>query len=89
MTSALDTLDSLPIVSNLTYNKEDLTKLFCSELIAAGLRAGGAIKNINPSEVTPMDICQFNIYKDSYYQILGKKKAIPQFNTKSPEGWGL
>jgi hypothetical protein len=64
------------------------SQFFCSELAAAGLEAGGVIKSINASEVTPIDLCKFNLYQSDYYQIKGGKRIIGGFNTLSPEGWG-
>jgi hypothetical protein len=86
--SALDTFDNTPILSGMTFNIEDFSKFFCSELVAAGLEAGGAISSVNASEVTPIDLCMFNIYQPSYYQIKGGDKDIKAYNTVSPEGWG-
>jgi hypothetical protein len=86
--SALDALDKVPLVGGLTYNIEDFSRFFCSELVAAGLEAGGAIRSLNASEVTPIDLCMFNIYKQEYFQLKGDDKTIRAFNTVSPEGWG-
>lgn len=86
--SALDLLDNLPGVGLATRNEEDFSRFFCSELVAAGLEAGGAISSLNASEVTPNDLCKFNIYEPTYYQMKGDKKAINGFNTVNPEGWG-
>lgn len=70
------------------YNIEDFSTFFCSELVAAGLEAGGAIKSINASEVTPIDLCMFSLYQPDYYQIKGKISEIRGFNSIDPEGWG-
>jgi len=99
--SALDALDGLP--GHLTHNKEDFSKMFCSELVASGLEESGAIDSVNCSEVTPIDLCRWNIYKDDYFQIcdtknhmiqphqsLGKYfniKTIPRFSTCNPVDW--
>lgn len=53
MKSALDALDRVPLLGKATYNVEDLSRFFCSELVAAGLEAGGVVGSINASEVTP------------------------------------
>ncbi len=42
---------------------EDFSKMFCSELVTAGYEKSGIIKNINASEQTPADVCNFGIYK--------------------------
>jgi hypothetical protein len=86
--SALDALDAVPLLGRLTYNVEEFSAFFCSELVAAALEAGGAVKSINASEVTPIDLCMFNLYKDKYHQLKGKNKPIKGFNTTDPEGFG-
>jgi len=85
--SAIDALDSLPFgIEGPGHNREDFSKFFCSELVAAGLEVSGATGSINASEVTPVDLCRWNIYQD-YYQIKGESKAISRFNTASPSDW--
>lgn len=86
--SALDALDKVPLVNKATYNIEDFSKFFCSELAAAGLEAGSAIGTLNSSEVTPIDLCMFSIYQNDYFQLEGEEKDIRAFNTISPERWG-
>lgn len=61
-------------------NKEDFDKFFCSELVAGALEKSGATPNINCSEVTPIELCRWNIYKENYYQLSGKSKEIKRFN---------
>jgi hypothetical protein len=86
--SAPDLVEDVPVIRLLTRNVEDFSKFFCSELVAAGLEAGGAINSINCSEVTPMDLCRFAIYQETYYQLKGDRKLIDDYNTYDPEGWG-
>ena len=86
--SAIDVLDKTPLLGSLTCNVEDFSKFFCSELVAAALEAGNAIKSLNASEVTPIDLCMFSIYENDYYQIKGKETKIAGYNTTSPEGFG-
>lgn len=43
-------------------SKEDLDKLFCSELIAAAYEQVGIIGEINASEQTPVDVCNMDIF---------------------------
>ena len=88
--SAVDLLDDLPFdIRGPSNNKEDFSKFFCSELVAAGLEKAGVTGNINASEVTPIDLCRWNIYEENYYQIKGDmSKKISRFNTASPEDWG-
>ena len=72
--SALDTLDTLPFGANgPCYNKEDFSKFFCSELVAAGLEIARAVDTINASEVTPIDLYRWDVYEDTYYQLKGDK----------------
>ena len=84
--SAVDVLDSLPLDrQGLSYNHEDFNRFFCSELVATGLEKAGAVDSINASEVTPIELCRWNIYADNYYQLKGESsKRISRFNTASP-----
>lgn len=88
--SAVDALDNLPFdLHGPTFNKEDFSKFFCSELVAAGLEISGAINSVNASEVTPIDLCRWNIYQNNYYQLKGESsKRISRFNSISPTNWG-
>lgn len=58
--------------------------LFCSELVAMAHRAGH-LYNVNPSEMTPADICRLRIYKSFYYQVATGERPevleIPRFNS--------
>lgn len=47
-------------------NREDLDKLFCSELVTAALEHVGILKDINASEQTPADVVGFDIYSGIY-----------------------
>ena len=71
-----------------TRNQEDFEKLFCSELVAGALEAGGVITKVNASEVTPIDLCRFNIYANEYIQFNGEEKEISHFSSVDPTGWG-
>jgi hypothetical protein len=86
--SAIDAFDKMPLIGNLTHNVEDFSRFFCSELVAAGLEAGQAIPSLNSSEVTPIDLCRFNIYKEHYHQLKGRQKNIKGYNTLPPAVWG-
>jgi hypothetical protein len=86
--SAPDDVEDVPLLRRLTWNEEDFTRFFCSELVAAGLEAGGGIEHLNCSEVTPMDLCRFAIYQVRYYQLKGDRRLIEGYNTYDPEGWG-
>jgi hypothetical protein len=84
----MDDHEDAPLFGQLTHSKEDISRFFCSELVAAGLEAGGAIENLNCSEVTPMDLCTFSIYQGTYYQLKGARKLIEGYNRVDPEGFG-
>ena len=86
--SATDDHEDAPLFGRLTHSREDFSRFFCSELVAAGLEAGGAIESLNCSEVTPMDLCTFSIYQETYYQLKGDRKLIEGYNGVDPEGWG-
>ena len=54
----------------ISYNQEGFSNWFCLELITEGLETAGVISGVNASEVTPVDICRFNILNKHYVQIL-------------------
>ena len=89
--SALDALDTLPFgLHGPGYAKEDFSKFFCSELVAAGLEKAKAVGSVNASEVTPIDLCRWKIFQGTYYQLKGDpKKTISRFNTASPSDWNV
>ncbi len=91
MKSAVDIGDDLPFgLNGPAYNKEDFSKFFCSELVAAGLEVAKAVDTVNASEVTPIDLCRWSIYEDSYFQLKGESsKRISRFNTASPSDWNV
>ena len=86
--SAVDCIDEHPWFSNISYNLEDFSSWFCSELVAEGLETSGVIQGVNASEVTPIDICRFSIYKDKYVQLKGENKPIIGFNSLCADNWG-
>lgn len=86
--SALDIFDEAPVIGTATHNVEDFSRFFCSELVAAGLESANAIKSINASEVTPIDLCSFSLYEEDYYQLKGNRKDIRGYNAIDPNGWG-
>ncbi len=86
--SAVDVIDEHPLFGSISYNQEDFNSWFCSELIAEGLETAGVLSGVNASEVTPVDICQFNIFKKRYVQLKGKGRAIGGFNSLKADNWG-
>ncbi len=87
--AVVDLIEENPFFDLSTYNHEDFDAFFCSELATAALRAGEVIDQINPSEVTPVNLCSFNIFSDDYYQLRGRRKELDEFNTLDPEGFGI
>ncbi len=86
--SALDALDKAPLIGGLTYNVEDFSRFFCSELVAAALEKAGVIRSVNASEITPIDLCMFSLYTRDYHQLKGARKAIRGYNSMDPTGFG-
>jgi len=89
--SAMDLFEKLPWGNNdSSYNTEDFSKFFCSELVAAGLEKAKAVGTVNASEVTPIDLCRWNIYQGDYYLLKGDDtKEITRFNTAPPSNWNI
>jgi hypothetical protein len=67
-------------------NKEDFTKLYCSEIRTGALEKateGGevwSLKGINASEVTPKDCYRQNLHAPTYTQLLGRHTEISGYN---------
>ncbi|HSJ00928.1 MAG: hypothetical protein ACAI34_07145 [Verrucomicrobium sp.] len=87
--SGFDFADDVPFLRRTMRNEEDFSKLFCSELVAAALEAGGVIGQINASEVTPFDICTFNLFDEEYHQLKGEVLEIGGYNSRCPEKFGV
>ncbi len=85
--SAIDVMENVPLIGKATLNEEDFSRFFCSELVAAGLEAGGVLPKINASEITPIELCKMAIYNDDYYQIKGRNKKIKGYNKLDPKVW--
>ena len=72
--SAVDCLDNFPFCQNgATYNEEDFKEVFCSELVTGALEAGKIIGTVNASEVTPIEVCQWQIFEPVYFQLQGEE----------------
>lgn len=89
--SAIDFFDNVQLPFGLRgpgYNTEDFEEFFCSELVAAGLKAGGVLPaDLNASEVTPIDICCWQIFAPDYYLMKGKPiKEISGYNSLQLSG---
>lgn len=87
--AALSAIDIFDSTSGVYKNREDLRALFCSELVASALDVAGTLIGVNASEVTPIDLCRFNIYTEGYFQIKGKGRDIRGYNSVEPSGWGM
>ncbi|MBT6217829.1 MAG: hypothetical protein HOI42_13830 [Candidatus Marinimicrobia bacterium] len=59
----------------LPEQREDLDKLFCSELVFSALETVGAVPSGNASEQTPADVCSLGIY-NAPIQIKGDLKEM-------------
>lgn len=63
---------------------EDFARFFCSELVAAGLEAAGAVGSVNASEVTPIELCRWCVFADAH-QVAGESLVeIEGFNSRAP-----
>jgi len=89
LTSAVDVVEKLMFgEADAGHNKEDFSKFFCSELVAAGLEKSKAVDSINASEITPIDLCRWKIYQGEYYVLKGDtEKTISRFNSSEPKAW--
>lgn len=82
--AGLDRFDWLDI----TYNQEDFTKFFCSELVGAALEVGGALAHLNASELRPIDLCRLAIYQPTLHQLKGFVEQPDGYNSISdPHEW--
>lgn len=83
--AGLDWIDKIPILRLISkkISTKNFNKLFCSELVGGSLQAAGVLlKSLNPSELTPDDICRATIYKNDYWQVKGaKRRQITGFNS--------
>lgn len=56
---------------------------FCSEIVADAFLAAGTLPELDPSDVSPKDLCRWRMYSDTYYSREGqlKMRAISKINT--------
>ncbi len=56
---------------------------FCSELVADAFLHAGTIADVDPSEVSPKDLCRWKMYGDTYFVREGQvqTRRIRRFNT--------
>eukprot|EP00761_Pharyngomonas_kirbyi_P012017 gb/GECH01012044.1/.p1 GENE.gb/GECH01012044.1/~~gb/GECH01012044.1/.p1 ORF type:complete len:355 (+),score=83.10 gb/GECH01012044.1/:1-1065(+) len=70
--------------------EEDLSTLFCSELVAAAYREAGLIEHINATSATPIDCCRWKLWEPYYYQLKGEKDLhLSGYNSINPEYFGM
>ena len=62
-------------------------RYFCSELVTQALQVGHVLPGIDPETVTPIELCQFNIYAEDYVQFNGAEMCIEDFNSVDPSQW--
>lgn len=69
----------------LLEDREDMRELFCSELVSAALLEGGIVAGIEPSQVSPSDLCRWSIFEPELTQIKeGTRTGIPGYNSLPP-----
>jgi len=73
----------------LPDSKENFDKIYCAELDAGALEISGGIPDINCSEILPIELCRWNIYKDDHYQLSGEPKEITRYNSIKVGNWVL
>ncbi len=78
--SGVDVFDRTPFLKRLTLANEDFTEFFCSELVAAALEDGGGIGEVNASEITPADLCKWDIFEEAV-QVQGEPRDIPDYGS--------
>ena len=64
---------------HIERDKLDMSKFFCSELVVAGLEAGGLNITNRPDFVRPCDLCAMHIFSGEYYQLVGKPQIIDEY----------
>lgn len=61
----------------------DLQFFFCSELVAAAFQDAGLAPRVSPNDVSPIDLCRWNMYDATYFQRAGDKKTeIPGYSSR-------
>lgn len=81
-------VDGILEALGFTANREDFDKFFCSELVVAALEKAGVLGPINASEVIPIELCKFKLYKEKYVQFKGGDDIkIHGFNSMDLSRW--
>lgn len=71
----------VPLLRHLCQ-REDLDRLFCSELIAAAFEHAGLL-DCNASLVSPVQLCRWRLYRDCF-QVQGSRCDIAGVNSLTP-----
>ena len=83
--SGLSKLHNIPGIGRFTRSRENLDRLFCSELAAAALKKGGVLPGVNPSGITPSQLCQLAIYQPKYHLLKSVEETqIVAYNSMAP-----
>lgn len=76
-------LDSLKLFAQ----REDISKLICSELIAYGYKECRVLPSwINSSTIRPVDLIRFSLWRD-VYQLKGPLTDLKGLGTINPKEW--
>ena len=66
--------------------KDNYSKLFCSETVAGFWKEGTVIPDeSNASAWSPRDCGDARLFGSTYYQVSGRPKDLPNYNTIAPE----
>ncbi len=61
---------------------ESANHVYCSELVAFVFKELGILpEKLNPSCISPAELVSLGIFSGTYYQLKGKSKQIPRYNT--------
>lgn len=70
------------VLPHLFPVRESAKYLYCSELVAFVLQDLGILpEEINASVVSPSELIRMNVFSGTYYQLTGKYKLVPGYNT--------
>jgi hypothetical protein len=85
--AAMSLLEAFPVLRRAVV--EDFSAMFCSELAAGALEAGGVLPaGTNASGVTPIELCRLAIYAPKLIQLKPQKGdpiEIPRWNSVPAE----
>jgi hypothetical protein len=73
-------LRGFPIIGPRIAQAEHRNQMVCSGFVTAVLEAAGVLRGINCSKVTPQDLIEMKLYRQSV-QLLGKPATLRNFNS--------